>query len=299
MCFTKEMTLAYGLILTTLGFILMRSSIPLVRNSYILAFYFALMEWLQFFGYVCLEQKWSQETNQLITFLTWIQIAFQPLVVTYALLNNTMLKDEKRSKTLKWREQDYIIFRYTLVGVFLDFSMLRWDGYESLDNIETRWHKGQNLSLYQGPYHIGWTFPMESPTYELSGFHHFFYMFMPYFVELEPEKMVGGIFLYLTGPFLSKELCENDLNSVGAIWCFSSVAQVVLPVFMDLADAYKVKWKELLIRFIGISIAGAMLVGNGLIVQSVKANHMSSLTNCGDGMRLGNGQCPEILTNST
>jgi hypothetical protein len=88
------------------------------------------------------------------------------------------------------------------------------------------------LCTYRGAYHLAWAVPMMDPTYySQSGFIHLFTMFAPFFLSSSFSMWVQGAFLFATGPILASYITSN-LQEAASIWCFFSIAQIAVMVFI-------------------------------------------------------------------
>lgn len=74
---------------------------------------------------------------------------------------------------------------------------------------------------------------MADPTYVIPGAAiHSFLMFAPFFAMYERKAMViQGIFLFALGPYTAG-LITSNLMEQASIWCFFSIAQIAVMLFM-------------------------------------------------------------------
>jgi hypothetical protein len=73
---------------------------------------------------------------------------------------------------------------------------------------------------------------MFAPTYYSPGSAiHSFFMFVPFFLTWNPAMWVQGAFLFATGPLLAHFITPN-LQEQASIWCFFSIAQIAVMVFL-------------------------------------------------------------------
>ena len=103
------------------------------------------------------------------------------------------------------------------------------------NNPSTEWLRGETLCTFktQAMVHLGWSVPMADPTYFVQGAGiHSFLMFAPFFALYEKKGMVlQGCFLMLFGPVLAA-LISDDLMEQASIWCFFSIAQISIMLFL-------------------------------------------------------------------
>jgi hypothetical protein len=74
---------------------------------------------------------------------------------------------------------------------------------------------------------------MADPSYYVMGAGiHSFLMFAPFFALYEKKGMViQGLFLFLFGPVLAS-LISSNLQEQASIWCFFSIAQISIMLFL-------------------------------------------------------------------
>jgi hypothetical protein len=74
---------------------------------------------------------------------------------------------------------------------------------------------------------------MADPSYYvMSASIHSFLMFAPFFALYEKKGMVlQGVFLFLFGPVLAAYVTDN-LMEQASIWCFFSIAQIAIMLFL-------------------------------------------------------------------
>ena len=126
--------------------------------------------------------------------------------------------------------------RYVLAAPWSPFVP---DSYQPLDGVScpnTEWLRASTVTpgganttcTFSGVHHLAWSVPMYQPTYMTpSVFIHCFVMFAPFMVTPGIQAKLFGIFLFLTGPFMSGLITDN-LNEQASIWCFFSIAQITL-----------------------------------------------------------------------
>jgi hypothetical protein len=99
----------------------------------------------------------------------------------------------------------------------------------------TEWLRGEILCTFKTKdmVHLGWSVPMADPSYYVMGASiHSFLMFAPFFVLYEKKGMIlQGVFLFLFGPFMAS-LISSNLMEQASIWCFFSIAQVIIIIIV-------------------------------------------------------------------
>jgi len=74
---------------------------------------------------------------------------------------------------------------------------------------------------------------MADPSYYVMGASiHSFLMFAPFFALYEKKGMIlQGVFLFAFGPFAAS-LISSNLMEQASIWCFFSIAQISIMLFL-------------------------------------------------------------------
>jgi hypothetical protein len=207
-------------------------------------FFFFTMEFLQFIQYLYLASGLTDPVcdsiiNQVLTLLGFLHICLQPY---FCHVINASL-----TKSCKYKDRYKIIKRLVLIGGMLLF--LRWplSFIPSLNTMDvsinaatglgksTEWLRGDTLCTFktESMYHLGWSVPMADPSYYvMSASIHSFCMFAPFLALYEKKGMViQGVFLFATGPGMAAMISPN-LMEQASIWCFFSVAQICIMLFL-------------------------------------------------------------------
>ena len=102
----------------------------------------------------------------------------------------------------------------------------------------TEWLRGGKLCTWKGNHHLAWSVPMADPSYNVMGAGiHSFLMFAPFLAVADKFGMgfvllfVQAAFLWLTGPGFAAWVSPN-LHEQASIWCFVSIAQIFVMVFV-------------------------------------------------------------------
>lgn len=198
-------------------------------------FYFFLMEFLQFFQYLVIDDcdNWW---NQFLTVLGFMHICYQPYFTH--VINSSLTK----SKTVLWQ---YVpILRLCLIGgttLFLRWALVALSLNDSgAPGISKEWLRGEKLCTFSGKYHLAWSVPMGDATYYTpSAAIHSFLMFAPFFV-IKSNMVLQGIFLWATGPLLAAYITPN-LMEQASIWCFFSIGQIGIMLFL-IRDVLIIHW---------------------------------------------------------
>mmetsp|Transcript_20185 Transcript_20185/g.34485 ORF Transcript_20185/g.34485 Transcript_20185/m.34485 type:complete len:307 (+) Transcript_20185:52-972(+) len=239
MCFNQPMSFAFA----ALGFYLAWYVHHYTLNTQLATgvFYFFLMEFLQGLQYFVIDDC-DSTANQILTFLGFVHIAYQPYFTH--VINSSLTKNPQ------FKNQYKIILRLCLVGGTMllgrYFLYLYYDQGHPITSDFTDWSKaappagscrttewlrGEKLCTFSGKYHLAWSVPMAPATYWIPAASiHSFLMFAPFFV-MKRNMVIQGIFLWLAGPFLASYITPN-LMEQASIWCFFSIAQIGIMLFI-------------------------------------------------------------------
>lgn len=184
--------------------------------------YFVLMETLQYFQYMWINQC-DNPINQFLTVVGFAHICFQPYFTH--LMNFSMFRSpEKRTiantvSKLCIIQGVYMFSRY----IFVDMEKL------DLQCASHDWISGNRVCTYLGNHHLAWQLPLRTGTYFWPTNNiHFFMMYAP-FLLVNWLSVIPGVLLFLSGPYLSTWITDN-LHEQASIWCFFSICQISLLV---------------------------------------------------------------------
>lgn len=201
-------------------------------------FFFFTMEFLQVIQYMFLATGLDDPVcntwiNRVLTLLGFLHICLQPYFCH--VINASLTKSEK------YRDRYVVIKRLCLIGGFLLFirHFLAYipalNVMDVSNNSSTEWLRGETLCTFKtkAMVHLGWSVPMADPSYFVMGAGiHSFLMFAPFFALYEKKGMIiQGIFLFLFGPVLAALISDN-LMEQASIWCFFSIAQIAIMLFL-------------------------------------------------------------------
>lgn len=252
MCFNQPISGFFAASSYVIAYIAYRT---LGTRTAIAVVYFGLMETLQFFQYFVVARpkdgyaKCSDPKNQFLTVVGLLHICFQPYFTSLAF-------SEYRKYDLKVRYQKDLVSKLTLFGGAWLFSRYLYTvlypenpdmrprpteacpNYEWVINGYDPWLQRDtpNLPGYSCTFipdsatkHLAWSAPMYQASYFVPGASlHMFLMFVP---GLFCGDWTSMIVLFLTGPFLSTILTAS-LNEQAAVWCYFSIMQCFLLVFI-------------------------------------------------------------------
>jgi hypothetical protein len=207
-------------------------------------FFFFTMEFLQAIQYIFLATGLTDPTcdnliNKFLTMLGFMHICLQPY---FCHVINASL-----TKSCKYKDRYKIIKRLVLIGGFLLFLRYPLSFFKNLNTMDagfdeatglgvsTEWLRGEKLCTFKSKamWHLGWSVPMADPSYYvMSASIHSFCMFAPFFALYEKKGMViQGTFLFAFGPGLAALITPN-LMEQASIWCFFSIAQICIMLFL-------------------------------------------------------------------
>ncbi|MES1910323.1 MAG: hypothetical protein MHM6MM_002935 [Cercozoa sp. M6MM] len=235
MCFSQEMSASFAAFGVLLGIWTWTQT----RNKSLLAgiLYFVTMETLQAFQYIWIDQC-DLYINKVLTVFGFLHICFQPYfthVLTGAFSKGTKL--EPIFKVIRKMAVIQGIWMFARFVLAMRDEQTLASALLSDECPNTEWlraHSGpQALCTFKGNAHLAWSLPLTAPTYWMpSNFIHFFMMFVPFFVTGVKSLWVQGALLCLGGPFLSTIVTDN-LYEQASIWCFFSILQITLAVFVS------------------------------------------------------------------
>ena len=220
MCFNQPMSFAmaaFGL-MVSVGFYVRTRNIKMSGGI----FFFFLMEFLQGFQYMYIDQC-DNITNKVLTGLGMFHICLQPFF-THFMCSGIVDPKDAAAKA----KYNAILTMCALGGVWFMFRVAAapWSTFHpSAQCPSTEWLRGVEWCTFSGDLHLGWSVPMYDATYFVPGASvHCFLMFAPFLV-INKQVAILGIFLFATGPFLAS-LITPSLFEQASIWCFYSCAQV-------------------------------------------------------------------------
>jgi len=218
-------------------------------------FFYFTMELLQAIQYIYIagglaSPQCDEFMNQFLTIIGFLHICLQPYychVINQSLCQRPSKdkSEEHNRKLLKYHYQYDIIKRLCLMGgllIFLRWPMAYVPGWNTMDvssidgiGKSTEWVRGEKVCTFKSKamIHLGWSVPMADATYNIQGIGlHSFLMFAPFFALYEKTGMIlQGCVLYFSGPVLASLISPN-LMEQASIWCFYSIAQIAIMLFL-------------------------------------------------------------------
>jgi len=213
-------------------------------------FWFFLMEFLQGFQFFFIDDcdNWW---NRALTLVGFFHICYQPYF--------THIICSALTKSPKYLHQYDIVLRLCLFGGSLLFGRYllaeylpgyapsqpitsaysEWKSLAAASNSQrtTEWLRSDvgQLCTFRGRYHLAWAIPMADVSYWIPSMAiHSFLMFAPFFCM--KHMIIQGFFLMLAGPYFAS-LISSNLMEQGSIWCFFSIAQITVMLFLILGTS--------------------------------------------------------------
>ena len=179
--------------------------------------YFAIMETLQALSYLYLGTCTSSG-NQLLTFLSYMHVVFQPFFVNAFMLY--FIPPKARKKIIK---PVFVIAGIIAIILILKIYPFEWAGTCA----EGTALCGKVLCSYKGAIHLAWTMPMNN-----IGWFTFmtYYMIAAFLVPLIYGSWKTSLSGILTGPVFAIILTANP-NEWPAVWCLFSVVIIMIGIF--------------------------------------------------------------------
>ena len=188
--------------------------------------YFTLMEVLQAFTYIYIDQC-GQPSNQVATLLGYLHITFQPFFIS--MLTMHFIPAQVREKIQYWVYAACFISSVTMLIQLYPFD---WAGHCDI----RRPLCGAHLCSIHGNWHIAWEVPTNGIgnffVESLGGFFRqgfITYNIVAFVLPLFYGSWRLTIYHYIMGPFLSQRLTDNH-NEWPAIWCLLSIGFLLIVV---------------------------------------------------------------------
>ena len=212
MCFSKEMSLCFFFtgIIASYYFRYINKI-----NIFLPMLYFSIMELLQYFGYLVIENKLNK-LNKILAIIIHIHIGFQPYFA-----NKWFSNYIPKSKLV------FIPFVEKLCIVFGIFWISRLFFVDKSNICNKKWEPncGMKTKLRKGIRHIIHVARSRGPNYITpSIFMHFFLLFIP-ILFLGVNKFVYGLVLF--SGILGWTLATN-IHEAASIWCLLFVPALII-----------------------------------------------------------------------
>lgn len=214
MCWSIEASAAIGVVGAVTAAVGRARGEP--RAIWLTLSYFTGMEALQAVSYLVIDACGSP-TNQLLTWLAYIHIAFQPIFIN--LISMSFIPAEVRQRIAP---AVYALCIGSAAFMFLQLAPFGWMVPCNVGSVLC----GSQICAVTGTWHIGWEIPYRTfsffvgfPTYLLVGFA----------LPVLYGSWRFTLFHFITGPLAAK-LSTSDPNEWPAVWCLYSVGLILIAV---------------------------------------------------------------------
>jgi hypothetical protein len=202
--------------------------------------YFALMEFLQFLTYFVINLC-HLPSNQILTLLGYIHIAFQPFFISMFTLYFIPEHVREKIKTYVY----FICFICTVL-ILIKLYPFAWAG-SCIPGIDAMC--GSDLCSYSGSWHLAWSIPYNGIGYSVL----MIYMFAAFLVPLIYGAWKISLLHLILGPSLSILLAKSP-NEWPAVWCLFSIGLLLVAISKPLFEFLKVeKWYGIDYQKLGFS----------------------------------------------
>lgn len=172
--------------------------------------FFTLMELLQAVSYIWIGQC-DVSQNQLLTYLSYLHISFQPTVLSAFMLS---LAPEKTRK--KWTPFAMSVGAGVSALFLINmFAPMIWEIPQKFMCRIGDTMCGENVCTYRGNWHQAWRLPLLAISTQL-------YSLPVFVIPLLYGLWRPSLYHFLLGPMLTK-LLSDDPNEQPAIWCLFSI----------------------------------------------------------------------------
>lgn len=212
MCFSEQMSLAIGMT----GILASAYFYPKNKYASIGIGYFALMEILQYFQYRVIDR--CNDDNNFLTTLGYIHICFQPLFFNIWLFAFT-------------NHPQFIFLYMSFFAGLLLMSRLFFVKDNELCDTKNEPLCGKTICSFKGNQHIAWSVRLRAPGkywFTPSIGLHFFMWVIPVLTIVQMKPFLA---MLLTGPYLGF-LLTNNIHEQPAIWCYTSIGQMLLTYYL-------------------------------------------------------------------
>ena len=190
--------------------------------------YFSLMELLQVFTYLYINQC-SLPANQMLTYLGYLHIAFQPFFINMVALH--FLPDHIRKKIVDYV---YTICFASTILLLIKVYPFAWAETCKVGSVMC----GAKLCSMSGSWHLSWTLPFS----ELGSIFAYAYTIPAFILPLIYGSWRFTLYLFLFGPLLAMSVARSP-TEWPAVWCLFSIALLVLVFVPKIRKLFYVnKW---------------------------------------------------------
>ena len=207
---------AASIIFTTIG---LAASIYLIRKKddkflWIPLIYFSLMELLQVFTYVYLN-KCDLPINQLLTYLGYLHISFQPFFINMVFMHFI-------PKHVKKKIEGYV-YAVCFASTILMLIKVYPFAWAEACKAGVSAMCGTQICSVSGSWHLAWMLPQK----DFGIIFAWAYTFSAFVVPMLYGAWKVNIYHLLLGPLVARLLSANP-NEWPAIWCLFSIALILI-----------------------------------------------------------------------
>lgn len=188
------------------------------RGIWVTLGYFTIMEVLQATGYAVVDECGTR-ANEIVTVLSYLHIAFQPLVI-----NAFAMAIAPKELTARMRAWIWMLAGLACAALLLRLAPIDAFGRCSPGEVLC----GTEWCLRSGEWHIAWEVPLNGLPQVLGVPVPFFSYLLAVFVF----PLIYGawrfvLFHLLAGPVLAS-LLTRDPNEMPAVWCLFSIGIILI-----------------------------------------------------------------------
>lgn len=178
--------------------------------------YFSLMEFLQFASYASIDQC-ALSSNTALTTLSYIHVAFQPVF-----FNMLMMASVPGGVSTKMRRIAYGISLVVTALLLLKLVPLVPESLCALGETLC----GAQMCTVSGNWHLAWQIPLYDAPIPWDIFYY--YGCAVFLLPLFYRAWLAVVVALAAGPVFTYLLARGNPNEWPAIWCFFSVAYILI-----------------------------------------------------------------------
>jgi len=217
MCWTATASLALGAVGLGTAAYLEHKKEP--RGFTIPLAFFSLMEFLQFFSYASIDEC-AMTSNTMLTLLSYIHIAFQPIFINLFL----MYMQERKGNVIPQRTKWLAYGASILITVIMLIRLVPFVP----DSLCTEGQTicGPVMCTVSGAWHLAWSVPYYTVPFPGDGM--WYYGFASFLIPILLYGAWSGVALaVITGPVLAYILTAGGPLEWPAVWCLFSVGMIL------------------------------------------------------------------------
>lgn len=209
MCWSAEASFALaGVGLTTVAIAAKQDE---KKELFLPLLWFSLMELLQGFTYWYIDMC-DNPSNQLLTLLGYLHIAFQPFFAN--MISMYFIPKNVQQKIAPW------VYSFCFVGalaMIVDIYPFAWAEHSTKHMLDST-----RICSVSGDWHIAWHIPVFDTSWDKFGFVKEPYMMLVFLLPLLYGSWRFTLYHIITGVILSVIL-TTDSHETAAVWCLLSI----------------------------------------------------------------------------